>query len=1095
MSYYQPVGQVPPTDPRFGTAAAPPPSSQRRGCGRFFATVTIIALIGVVGFVALIGGYIAIATSLPSPEELQARASSFASTQIYDRQGGLLTEMNDPDHGRRTVVTLDKIAPDLINATIATEDPNFYTHPGVDPVGVARALYYAVRDRDVLSGPGGSTITQQLVKLTYLSSERSLSRKVKEAVLASEITRRYSKQTILQIYLNEINYGSLAYGIEAASETYFAKSARELTLPQAAMLAGLPQAPAYYDPYTRLWESDGVTPGVVKRRQGAVLSLMVRAGYITAEQADAAWKEPLKLTPLKQSYSVKAPHFVGYVRSEVEKVAGPELLAKGGLRIYTTLDPRIQGIAEQEVAAQVTKLAAQNARNGALVAVLPPTGEIVAMVGSADFGNAQISGQINMATSPRQPGSSIKPFTYLAAFEMAAAVDPNSSETHTDRQSALEPPGYWTPGTAILDTRTQFPDGANPPYVPTNYDGREHGLVTVRSALANSYNIPAVKTLQHIGIDRLKNMATRVGISSLTRPDYGLSLTLGGGEVTLLEMTGGFATLANNGRRVPVSGISCVIDASGLLIWRGSAADSVAACKSAKSAARPLATPAPAQQVVNAQYVYLITNILSDLEARRPAFGSSAALLSLPDRPAAAKTGTTNDYRDGWTMGYTPELAVGVWVGNADYKPMQAVAGSLGAAPIWQNVMKRSLEGTPPRPFAVPAGIQTIKVCADSGTLPSEACPAGRNEVFASDRLPLAAKFDLHQRIRLDRTTGQPATQFTPADRVETKDLLLLPPRYKAWAAANGFQQITVQGPQYEFVPELALNSPGDNTEVAGVIPILGRLRLPKPLVWQVEYGVGNSPVGWGVVGDSSRQGDADGRLADWDSSATSLQHQTSEFTLRLAAYDPGNRDYPVAVSAPVHLRVLAPTPTATPSAVSTAIPLPTALPSPTPLPAPATPTVSPTATRTPAPLPTAAATVTPSATRTAGPLPPSATPAVPAPTATASPQPKPGKPVQALIQSPTSGQTVRGVLDVTGIATAPSFATYTLEVAPGDAATASVWQLVAPPQVAQTAPDGGLLSPWHTETLAPGIYTLRLTVYLTDGSSVSTRVSVNVVK
>ena len=757
-------------------------------------------------------GYASIAAGLPAPDELQARASQFNSTLIYDREGGLLNEVADPNYGRRTAVSLDATSPYLKAATLATEDPNFYEHLGVDPVGIARALYHAVKYRDLDSGPGGSTITQQLVKLTFLSPERSLTRKIKEAILAAEITRRYPKDRVLEIYLNEIYYGNLAYGIEAASETYFDKRAADLTLAEASLLAGLPQAPAYYDPYTRLWNADG-TPGAVKRRQSAVLSLMVKYGAISSDQADAAWQEPIKLKPLRQTYTSKNPHFVQYARSQVEQTLGPELLAKGGLRIHTTLDPRIQAIAEEEVAKQIKALAGQGAGNAALVAVQPKTGELLALVGSADFNNEKISGQIDMAISPRQPGSAIKPFTYLAAFEMPAAVSKDAavSKLTPDKSSqisAIEPPGYWTPSTAIMDIRTQFPDGAKPPYVPVNYDEREHGLVTVRSALANSYNIPAVKALEHVGIDRLKEMAKRVGITTLTRPDYGLSLTLGGGDVTLLEMTGAYAVLANGGVRVPVSPVACVLDADGKLIWRGNGSEAVTACKTAQPGAARAVTPAPAQPVLNPQHVYLMTSILSDLEARRPMFGSSAELLSLTGRPAAAKTGTTNDYRDAWTVGYTPDLAVGAWVGNADYKPMQKVAGGIGAAPIWHNVMQRSLQGKPAQPFAEPPGIQRIRVCADTGTLPGEACPTQREEIFASGQGPLPGQYDLHQRVRIDKVTGRLATEFTPPDRVEERNVMLFPPKYRAWAEAHGIPQPAIELPTYAFPPELRLDAP-----------------------------------------------------------------------------------------------------------------------------------------------------------------------------------------------------------------------------------------------------------------------------------------------
>ncbi len=382
MTYYRP--RVPGGSPT--RAQVPPPPRRRPGFGSVVWGALFVVFLALLVFGGVLFGYVAIAATLPNPDELQARASSFASTQIYDRTGALLTEQADPEHGRRTAVKLDQISSHVVDATIATEDPNFYSHPGVDPVGIARAVYYAVRERD-LGGPGGSTITQQLVKLTFLSPEKSISRKVKEAILAAEITRRYDKRTILEIYLNELNYGNLAYGIEAAAETYFGKAAKDLDLAESAMIAGLPQAPAWYDPYTKLWESDGKTPGLVKKRQGTVLSLMVRSGHITAEQADAAWKQPLKLVPLQRSYTMRYPHFVLFARSQVERSLGPELAGKGGLRIYTTVDPRIQDLAEQQVREQVARLAAQQASNAALVAVRPQTGEILAMVGSADFKN------------------------------------------------------------------------------------------------------------------------------------------------------------------------------------------------------------------------------------------------------------------------------------------------------------------------------------------------------------------------------------------------------------------------------------------------------------------------------------------------------------------------------------------------------------------------------------------------------------------------------------------------------------------------------------------------------------------------------------
>ncbi len=829
--------------------------------------VAVLALL----FGSVMIGYASVARDLPPADELQARASSFASTLVYDRKGQILNEVADPNHGRRTAVQLDQISPYVIDATIATEDPRFYEHPGVDPVGIARAVYYAVRERD-LSGPGGSTITQQLVKLTFLSSERSISRKVKEAILAAEITRRYDKDTILRIYLNELNYGNLAYGIEAAAETYFGKHAKDLTLAQAAMLVGIPQAPAYYDPYTKLWEADG-QPGAVKRRQGVVLRLMVENGFISNSQADAAWAEPLVLQPLKQVYDSQHPHFVLYARSQVEQLVGPELASRGGLKIYTTLDPDLQAAAEDSVKKQVAQLGKQGAHNGAVVAVRPKTGEIVAMVGSADFSSEQISGQINMATQPRQPGSALKPFVYLTSFEMPAEVSTNADAAQQALQqrvaalaatpaagqdpnaveppSAIEPPGYWTPGTPIMDVLTEFPDPSGS-YKPTNYDNKEHGLVTVRTALANSLNIPAVKTLQHIGLDRFKDTMSKAGVTTLTRPDYGLSLALGGGEVTLVELTNAYATLANGGTRVPVSPVACVLDADGRLIWRGNAAQEVQGCLGAAGDANTgvAITPQPSAQAFDPQHVYLITSILSDAAARRLMFGSAEKVMTLSDRPVAVKTGTTNDYRDAWTMGFTPDLAVGVWVGNADYTPMQRLAGSLGAAPIWHEVMVRGLQGIAPTQFAPPQGVGTATICADSGTLPSDACPGDkrRSEVFAANSQPLPAGYDLWQRVKVDKVTGQLANDFTPADRIEERDLMIFPAKYRAWAEEHGYPVLGPQKPALAFQPELEIRSPVSGTVNANLLAIDGRVRVPEPLVWRLEYGVGPNPIGWGVI-------------------------------------------------------------------------------------------------------------------------------------------------------------------------------------------------------------------------------------------------------
>ena len=661
-----------------------------------FILIAILALAGLalVGLAAGFFGYSRAASTLPSPQELQDRANTFKSTAIYDRTGRLLYEIFPSDAGRRIIVPLASISPNLINAVLATEDPNFYRHPGVDPAGVARALYYALRRDNRL--PGGSGIPQQLVKLTYLSADKTLTRKLKEAILAIEISRRYDKDQVLEIYLNHIFYGNLAYGAEAAAQTYFNKPASDLTLAEASLIAGIAQYPALYDPYTN-WEA-------TRSRQSDVLRLMVQHGFITPDEATAAWLEYEGRDPttfLAQSRAdFPAPHFVLWVRQQLEDQYGPEIVSKGGLRVTTTLDPLSQRLAEMAVRDGVAQLRERgvNARNAALVALDPTNGEILAMVGSPDFNDADSSGQVNMAVQPRQTGSVIKPLTYLAAFE--------------------RPNDYWTPATVVVDEPTDFPDGAGrPPFAPRNYDNRFHGPVSVRSALANSYNIPAVKALQHVGVPALKEVAARLGISTLTRDDYGLSLTLGGGEVSPLEMTAAFAAFANGGLSVDPHAILKVENEEGDLLYDGG--------QSARL------------QVMTPEHAYLITSILSDAEARRPAFGASARWLELPGRPAAAKTGTTNDWRDGWTVGYTPALVTGVWVGNADNVPMsQDGSGAVTAAPIWRQFMQQALEGRPVQAFTRPSGVVEMEICADTGSQPKPDCPNRRLEVFKSDQPP-----------------------------------------------------------------------------------------------------------------------------------------------------------------------------------------------------------------------------------------------------------------------------------------------------------------------------------------------------------------------
>ncbi len=875
----------------------------------FFIVALTFAITFFVSLGLAIVGYTYIATSLPAPEELRTRSVTFASTKIYDRNGGLLYEVFDPQGGRRTLVPLVHIPAYLRQATIATEDKRFYQHPGVDPIGIARAIWQNVTEKSIVSG--ASTITQQLARTVFLSPEervqRTLSRKIKEAVLATEITRRYSQDAILEIYLNTIYYGNLAYGIEAAAETYFGKTAAELSLAESALLAGLPQSPAIYDPFTN--------PEATKARQAIVLGLMAEEGYITPAQAEAARSEELQF--IAQRTDIQSPHFVTYVRQLLEQKYGTAVLYQGGLQVYTTLDPRLQGTAERVAREQIAALADKHVTNAALVAIRPGTGEILAMLGSVDFFNPEIDGQVNVALRLRQPGSAIKPVTYVAAFEKG-----------------------WTPATLIMDVPTEFPDGANPPYKPTNYDEKFHGPVLMRTALGSSYNIPAVKTLQYVGLPAFLEMAHRLGINSLNRPDYGLSLTLGGGDLTLLELTGAYAVLANGGRRVPPVAVLRIVDNYGRVIEEYH--------------------PPQGQQVISPQHAYLITSILSDNDARTPAFGPNSVLKL--SRPAAVKTGTTNDWRDNWTIGYTPDLVAGVWVGNSDNTPMAHIPGVTGAGPVWHNFMEEALAETPPRDFTRPEGIETIEICADSGTIPSQVCPRKKLEIFAADQGPLGPEYDIHQMIRIDRTTGQLATEFCPKNLVEEKYFQVYPPDGREWAEQHSIPQPPTETCTLHAGPaQVSIFQPLEGERVEGIVPVVGRADMPDFSHYIVEYGVTHDPGGWGPVSGPNNTPVESGLLAQWD---TRGLHNMAH-TLRVLVFDHQG----TVVEARAHVVVANPTPTPSPTPLPTSMPLPTPTPTTTATPEPtATPTATtevPTATLTATPTEAPVATSTPTATST----------------------------------------------------------------------------------------------------------------------------------
>lgn len=719
---------------------------------------------------ALAAGWYYLFRDLPSVDSLSSRLVQ-PSVRITDRNGGLLYEFLPAEGGRHAALSFASIPQCMKDAAIAVEDRNFYANPGVDLAGILRALWINLRGGKTLAG--GSTITQQVARNLLLGEElgtRSPRRKIREMVLAWQMTRKLSKDEILALYLNQTYYGGMAYGIEAASQTFFGKSAAELTLPECALLAGLPQSPSRYNPFT--------DPEAARERQLVVLGLMEKDGYISEQERTLAGEAALRYT--ETPYPIRAPHFVWMIKSQLDALEADgkiNLAAQSGLIVRTTLDLRIQQIAEESVARQIKTLRdqspEQNVNNAAVVVLDPRTGEMLALVGSADYFNEDIAGAVNMATSPRQPGSAFKPFLY------AQALDPRGA-------------ARWTAATPLLDVTTTFPTHEETSYTPKNYDGLEHGLVPVRLALASSLNIPAVITLQKVGIANTIHFAERLGITSLGDPNqYDLSLALGGGQMSLLELTGAYAVLADKGVKTDHPDLLDIRDADGNLLYES--------------------FPTPPLQILDPRVVWLLSDILADDAARSLGFGRNSTLKI--DRPAAVKTGTTTNFHDNWTIGYTPDLVVGVWVGNSDYKAMKDVTGLTGAAPIWHETIRKVLEGKPKTDFTRPEGLVQAEVCALSGLLPTPDCGHTRTEWFIAGTEP-AQPDNLYKRVAVDALTGALADDSTPAERRQTRIVLDLPITAQPWARAQNLPLLAdiPSAGEANARPQIALISPRPNS-------------------------------------------------------------------------------------------------------------------------------------------------------------------------------------------------------------------------------------------------------------------------------------------
>jgi penicillin-binding protein 1C len=682
------------------------------------------------GILLIVGTYLF--WGIPLPTRLTSETIP-VSTKIFDRNGKLIYEIYTDK--KRTPIKINDVPKYLKDATISIEDKNFYSHRGFDVLGIVRGL-----SKIVTAGraEGGSTLTQQLVKNALLTDERTIRRKAQELILTMIVEGIYNKNQILEMYLNSIPYGGTAYGIEAASETYFGKQVKDLNLAESALLAGLPQRPSTYSPF-------GAHPELAKSRQAEVLKQMVANKYISQDDSNKAFKEPLIYASINPP---QAPHFALWIKEQLTNKYGVKMVEQGGLRVYTTLDLDIQNIAQLAVATEVGKLKKQKVGNGAAIVTRPGTGEILAMVGSKDYFALDEDGKVNITIASRQPGSSIKPLNYALAIK--------------DKKI--------TPATAIADVPTCFNVVGQETYCPVNYDGTFHGLVEARFALGNSYNIPAVKILALNGLENFIAFIKQMGLTTITDPkDYGLSATLGGLLVRPYDMAQAFGVFANQGISQPLTAITKVTD------WKGNVLEETDPTKNNLTGTR----------ILEPTVTFLISHILLDNNARSSAFGPSSYLNVSGHPEVSVKTGTTNDRRDNWTIGYTANAVVVTWVGNNDNTSMSgAVSGVSGASPIWNKIMKLVLDKAEKGAYDTnekghswpkqPDGVVGATICSDTGGAPPSQDPANpgcptRFEYFLSGTVPGTANV-VNQDVFINNATGQMAAQGDPPDQIHPEN-------------------------------------------------------------------------------------------------------------------------------------------------------------------------------------------------------------------------------------------------------------------------------------------------------------------------------------
>lgn len=784
---------------------------------KFLSNLSSGMLLLVIGFLLILfSSVIFFATQVPSSSDLVNRDIAQA-TKIYDRGGELLYDIYQDQN--RTPIKLSEVPIFVREATIAIEDKDFYKHGGFSIPGIVRSFFDLAIQRRVT---GGSTLTQQLVKNALLSGERTLVRKLKEFILAIQVERAYSKDQILEMYLNEIPYGGTAYGIEAAANLYFGKSSKDINLAEAALLAGLPQRPSVYSPY-------GSKPELSKVRQKEVLRRMVEDGYITDDQAKDALKQELKYRTSQTERGFKAPHFVLYVKEKLIEQFGDKMVEQGGLKVTTTLDYKIQKDAEEILKTEIEKLSSAKVGNGAAVLMDSKTGQILSLLGSKDYFADSLpegckEGQtclfepnVNVALSPRQPGSATKPIAYSKALEK----------------------GY-SANQVYMDVKTEFPGGDRPTYIPINYDGQYHGVLQMRYALGNSYNIPAVKNLALVGVKDVLELGYRMGLTTWEPSEenvnsVGLSLVLGGREVKLLDLVSAFATLSNKGRATDAISILKVTDSKGKTLFEYRKTEG--------------------RRVLDEGIAYIISDILSDNGARTQAFGSNS-VLNIPGKTVAAKTGTTDEKRDNWTVGYTPSYVVGVWVGNNDNSVMSpaVTSGVTGASPIWNKIMTRVLKDKGNEPFEKPGNVYQAEVDGLMTGKPHQGSPT-RREYFLQGT-GLQGESSAYQRQRVCKSN--PHRLANDGEDAEEKDVIVLqendPTGANKWQAGIDSWVLTASDPRFVGATKGCSGIPGFSAGGGGVIEIVNVSNGANvPRVFDV-LAKANSPAGvkkvtWSIDG------------------------------------------------------------------------------------------------------------------------------------------------------------------------------------------------------------------------------------------------------